>query len=415
MCLARWRVLLLFDMGRRVTNVRNIKNEDQAIEGDGLFDFFAVITPGFEALAEKELGFWNREIAVAREHGGLSFRTSLVSGCELNRVLKIPTRILLRLTSFGCRDFPKLFKKTAGFEWANWITGDVELQASTHKSRLFIKKRIEETCRDGFAKYFETHSADLPEVSDVSTQNILVRINDDVCTFSLDTSGELLHKRGTKVLSAEAPLRETIAAALLTWMLTEGPRPENAVTLIDPMVGSGTFIVEASYLKKPLSERSYAFESFPQYRTEKAQTAETIAKKVATESDFASFIGFDIDAKAAETAHRNWRDLGDPRAFEIKLEDIFKAAPLEFENDNERWLICNPPYGERLKIEGRLKDFYENLFESCERTVAPNRACFILPETARPLHLKTPARWRLKQSLRFQNGGLPVTALLFLN
>ena len=80
--------------------------------GDGLFEFFAVITPGFEKLAAREMTLWAPGFSTIAEHGGLRFLAPLVEGCELNRVLKIPSRLLLRLTSFGCRDFPKLFKKT---------------------------------------------------------------------------------------------------------------------------------------------------------------------------------------------------------------------------------------------------------------------------------------------------------------
>ncbi len=383
---------------------------------DGLSEFFLVVTPGLESLAEKEINFWAPDIRISAERGGLTFRASLILGCELNRALKIPTRILLRLTAFGCKDFPKLFKKTANFNWDEWISGDVEVQASTHKSRLFIKKRIEETCRDGFVKFFETmnvnETSEPPAGEPQDAQQIFVRINDDVCTFSIDTSGELLHKRGTKVLSSDAPLRETIAAALLTWMSSDDPEAPGGVTLVDPMVGSGTFAIEASHLDAVLSKRSYAFERFPRYQKEKAeQPSAGLIRTRGERVRYSKFIGFDVDVKMAETTKRNWQDLGDPRSFEIKLEDIFTANPLTIEG--ERWLICNPPYGERLKIEGRLKDFYERLFESCERVVRPDRACFILPDTANPTQLTAPQTWRLRKSLRFQNGGLPVTALLF--
>lgn len=392
------------------------------IAPDGTCEFFVVVTPGFESLAQKEINFWRQTPSFAsigeplRERGGLSFRAPLVAGCHLNRVVKIPTRILLRLTAFGCRDFPKLFKKTAGFPWCDWVDGAADFQASTHKSRLFIKKRIEETCRDGFKKALkaraETIGAGAGRESASGPQQILVRFDDDVCTFSLDTSGELLHKRGTKVLSSEAPLRETIAAAMLMWMSSEGPAPRGAVTLIDPMVGSGTFAIEASHLERPLANRAFSFERFPIYRAQIAVAPLPALEARISPVRFDEFIGFDIDRKAAETTKQNWRDLGETRVFDIHVQDVFDSKPLPA-SEGERWLIANPPYGERLKVEGRLRDYYELLFETCERVVRPTRSCFVLPDTAKPPSLRAPKRWGSPQILKFQNGGLPVTALLF--
>jgi putative N6-adenine-specific DNA methylase len=413
-------------------------NQKRTVADDGLSVFFLVVTPGLETLAQKELFRWIApNVEVTLERGGLTVRLPLVEGCELNRVLKIPTRLLLRLADFGCRDFPKLFKKTSNLPWADWIPvgSTVDFQASSHKSRLFIKKRIEETCRDGFKKYLKSQ-VPLSEQTSLSGArselSVLVRVDDDVCTFSLDTSGELLHKRGTKTLSSEAPLRETIAAALLTWMSTEGPRESEPLTLIDPMIGSGTFVIEAAQMSQTIRARNYAFELFPKYQRETCAPPESELKtETRTETEaaddtpiasnakspepilanFTAFIGLDIDAKAAEATRGNWRGLGDQRELKIEIADIFDAKPIEV--DGLRWLITNPPYGERLKIEGRLKDYYELLFESCERAIRPDRACFILPDTARPEKLRAPGRWQLQKTLKFQNGGLPVTALLF--
>lgn len=385
---------------------------------DGRAEFFLVITPGFELLAQKEIfSRIDPDIEVKIERGGLTVRLPLLVGCSLNRVLKIPTRILLRLADFGCRDFPKLFKKTAGLPWEDWIPAGamVDFQASSHKSRLFIKKRIEETCRDGFKKYLKAQVGGATLVGRKIEMSVLVRVDDDICTFSLDTSGDLLHKRGTKTLSSEAPLRETIAAALLTWMSTEGPAESDEITLIDPMIGSGTFAIEAAQMGHAITARHYAFEDFPLYQRELENSVLGSAggqkNPAPLLANFTRFLGCDIDVKAAEATRGNWRELGDSRELKIEIADVFDAKPLAIEG--KRWLITNPPYGERLKIEGRLKDYYELLFESCERLVRPDRACFVLPDTARPEKLRVPQRWRLEKTLKFQNGGLPVTALLF--
>jgi len=374
---------------------------------ENTYEFFLVVAPGFEALAEKEISRFTAA-PVQRERGGLTVHLSLAEGLELNRVLRIPSRILLRLASFGCRDFPKLFKKTAGFAWNEWVSGPVEFIASSHKSRLFIKKRIEQTCREGFEKAQKIGSAPKAVLASTSTSTftVMVRFLDDVCTFSLDTSGELLHKRGVKTMTSEAPLRETIAAALLEFM----GEPQSLTTLIDPMVGSGTFFFEAAQVA---SHRSYAYQQIPKYLAlagSESQISGPTAQERATSSakKFSRFIGFEIDPKTAEAARENLKSIA---GVEIEVADIFDAKPLVLEGPG--WVIANPPYGERLKIEGRLKDFYELLFESCERVARPEKACFVLPDSSKPEKLRPPRQWRVEKTLKFQNGGLPVTALLF--
>ena len=367
---------------------------------ENTYEFFLVVAPGFEGLAQNEISRFT-PAPVAIERGGLTIHLPLAEGLELNRVLRIPTRILLRLVSFGCRDFPKLFKKIAGFAWSDWASGPPQFIASTHKSRLFIKKRIEKACADGFAKAQKSGGAPLAGVP----ISVYVRFSDDVCYVSLDTSGELLHKRGVKTMTSEAPLRETIAAAMVAFL---GEPPEGTV-LVDPMVGTGTFFLEAANVE---SQRDYAFEKIPKYISEKSASpgrAEPSSNAHVSRPTFTAYVGFDIDAKTASSARENLKSIG--AAVTVEVADIFDTKPLA--GDQPRWLIANPPYGERLKVEGRLKDYYELLFACCERVVKPQRACFVLPDSSRPEKLRLPHNWRLQSSLKFQNGGLPVTALLF--
>lgn len=415
-------------------------------------EFFAVVAPGFEMLAAKELEAWvsglgrdsQREIEIEVTRGGLIFQAPLVLGCELNKVLKIPNRILLRLTSFTCRDFPKLFKKTSVFPWEQWIPNgaEAEFHASAHASRVSIKKRIEETCLEGFRKRTKNRA-----LKPTRSLDVYVRLDEDVCTISIDTSGEILHKRGTRALTSEAPIRETIAAGLLFWMITTNedenagarlvPAAPSAVTLVDPMMGSGTFFLEASQLDRAVEGRDFAFTQFPRYQREKdsagaANHESSQAKggelKMGASSasptfrnPFSKFTGLEIDAKAVSATLGNLKPLVGSYSIQALQGDIFKAEALRSdtsagstpEQSETRWLIANPPYGERLKIEGGLKEYYESLFAACEKFAKPERACFVLPETASPTKLRAPREWKLLEHFRFQNGGLPVVALQF--
>lgn len=424
-------------------------------------EFFAVVAPGFEMLAAKELEAWHPEIEIEVARGGLLFQAPLVVGCELNRKLKIPNRILLRLTSFTCRDFPKLFKKASVFPWEQWIPNgaDAEFHASAHASRVSIKKRIEETCFDGFKKRTKNRV-----LKPTRSLDVYVRLDQDVCTISIDTSGEILHKRGTRALTSEAPIRETIAAGLLFWMIATH-EDENAgarlvktedapaVTLVDPMMGSGTFFLEASGLDKLVETRRFAYEEFPRFQREadsvggeldshemenpsSSQTSIstlTSKEKPNFKNPFQKFVGLELDAKAVATTAGNLKSLSG-YMIEALQGDIFETKPLgaasvraqapslidqsgaraDQTRETAHWLIANPPYGERLKIEGSLKDYYEKLFAACDEFARPTRACFVLPETAAPTKIRAPRDWKLVDHFRFQNGGLPVVALQFV-
>ncbi len=470
-------------------------SENPELEGGERWEFFLIVAPGLEVIAQRELAFWVPNAQPVVERGGITVHLPLAEGLQLNRCLKTVTRILLRMTSFGCRDFPKLFKKLSAFAWRDWLEDEVEVEfhASAHRSRLFVKKRIESTCIDARRAYLgqgktgqgktgqgktgqgKTGQGKTGEGKTAAKKNqtaplakvdVFVRIIDDVCTLSLDTSGELLHKRGHRELSSEAPLRETIAAALL--LLLEGHNASdkdivgNRIELVDPMTGGGTFLIEAAMLRKPIYGRSFAFEACapllaraqsqqkqyisdqpPQRQSD--QLRPEVSRKNINSFEYSSFVGLDLDSHALESARGNLLSL-DPilsQEKQIKLicGDIFQASdlsknligshlsdrdqpdrklPEENVSDGKvskmglkRWLIANPPYGERIRVKGKLSDYYESLFAACETFAQPERACFLLPEKVSPMKLRAPSAWQRVEALRFSNGGLPVVALIF--
>lgn len=375
-------------------------------------EFFLVVIPGLEDLALWELRRWRPEVEAKIERGGISLHLPLEEGVELNRLLKIPTRILLRLSSFGCRDFPKLFRKISGFPWGKFVGTEAGLSfsASSHGSRLRIKKRIEETCQDGWRAHLKKSGRKIDKDKDHHDLEILVRFVDDVCTLSLDTSGEALYKRGLRAMISEAPLRETIAAALISLMIKSagGATPEEWV---DPMMGGGTLLLEALTLFEPVTTRGFAFEDIEGLKASRpliAARQKTCLRAVR---------GYELDEKVIGAARENLsqaiRSLGSTSSTSVEIEsrDFFTAEVLP--KGSSRWLIANPPYGERLKIEGRLSDYYARLFETAEKVVHPERAGFILPAKVDASRLQIPRGWRLVENVRFSNGGLPVAAVVF--
>ena len=371
------------------------------------FEFFIICTPGFEAVSASELSRWYPDLGCTLERGGLTVMAPLVSGFEFNRVLKTPTRVLLRLVSFGCRDFPKLFRKISGFPWEEWLDDRsvVRFHAASSGSRLKIKARIEETCWE--ARVARLKKRGRPHARfEGPPADVYVRLADDVCFVSLDTSGEILHKRGVRLLAMDAPLRETHAAAVLTWMLDlatrEGLQCEG-IELVDAMCGAGTFLIEAAGLFQEVKARRFSFEDF------KVSLPKDSIRREELPKCFSSFIGFDRDAKAVSVAKRNLAGIAHAQ---VQHADFFTVEALA--RQCSRWVVANPPYDERISIDGGSKAFYEKLLQETERVARPQLAGFLFPESARSENFRIPPRWRRLGLLKFSNGGIAVSAVVYL-
>lgn len=368
------------------------------------FEFFLVTLPGFEDLAAKELTNWFPSLEGKIETGGVSVQTDLPTGLSLNMALKIPTRILLRADSFRCRDFPKLYKRVAELNWRQWIDSRCELavEVSSRESRLKIKKRIEKTCLDGWAEFQKKHTGKEKKAGLKAT--LFVRLHKDICTLSLDTSGERLHKRGVRKHIGEAPLRETIAAALIDLVSSVSDSGAKIdVEVVDPMMGSGTFLIEAAVRDRPITDREFAaFRLKPQAPPRSPELRERIS----------GLVGFEQDAKTVAAAAENLKSL--KLDFEPRLHhaDLFGAEPLG-PAKNQRWLFCNPPYGERIKINDPAAEYYARLFAAAERLARPGRACFIIPAPAAKGRLQLPPEWKVLTKKPFSNGGIAVVAFVF--
>jgi putative N6-adenine-specific DNA methylase len=379
-------------------------------------EFYLVVPPGFEHLAEKELKALIPEISVKAGFGGLTVTCSRETGFALNRILKIPTRVLLRIARFKTRDFPKLFKKVNEIPWQNWLKHNVpvDFKASSEASRLFLKKRIEQTCAEAFDKRVK-FKKDAPLSAPIE---VMVRVFEDECTVSLDLSGEPLYKRGVKTWVSEAPLRENLAAGLLWFLASENGRTDintvdfESIELIDPMMGSGTFLIEAASLLNEVRSREFAFENLKL----EGELAHLRFKDFSADSAFKHLRGFEIDQRAFQIANENLKNENSKSltGVQITLENQSSGDVKFSDGELNRWLVLNPPYGERLKIEGPLSQYYSSLWGNLEKSFRPSRVCCICPEKATPTKIKPPKEWVLKEALKFKNGGLPVQALLFV-
>jgi putative N6-adenine-specific DNA methylase len=330
--------------------------------------------------------------------GGLLIQAPLHLGLQLNFFLKTANRILLRVKEFRVRDFPKLFSSLSTLKKDPFLQGmTFHYQVSASESRLNNEKRILQILEEVFG----------PEGAVDSSQTLYVRMHQDQCSISLDSTGELLHKRSQRVSQGAAPLRESLAAFCLRKLCGEmGANELAGISLVDPMCGAGTFLREAATLFQPSRREDFPFLSW-------AQTPK-ILKSPTLKSNYPEFpllfrelVARDSDPAALERAERALEALEGAR-FSAKVEDLFLGQP-----DNVTgpcWVVSNPPYGERLAAEFSSRQ----LFEQIDKVYKPQRLGLLLSERqARELRQAPHAELKLQNTWSFRNGGLAVEFLVF--
>lgn len=371
-----------------------------------LEDFFLIVPPGFEKVACRELRYWSERehvfpVELNSEKGGISFSAPLAFGLRLNRRMKIPVRILLRVESFRCRDFNKLFKKVSEVDWNRYVGADtIVWQATAKNSRVKIQSRIEETCREAFMKYRKGHEP--KKQGEVGESAVHVRLVDDVCFLSVDLSGEPLYKRGVKKKVSRAPIRENLAAGLL-WMLWDGEEPGRTV-LIDPMMGTGTFLIEALSLLEPVGSRGFSFERNPDWKQLARDGFEPGGERL-----FLRVYGFDRDAQMVEAARENLRERDN---IDLNCRDLFAEAGDPIVAESDRWVVVNPPYDRRLRGDGDGTEYYRRLISAVVGRWQPEKLGILVPRT-HSSRIDKPDFFTNMERIDFENGGFPVTFFRF--
>ena len=336
----------------------------------------------------------------AKEKGGFAIEAPIELGFNLNRFLKIPTSIMLRIAEFKCRDLPKLYNKVAKIKWSNYLVGDqFRLDVSCKKSRLLNEKKVEKTVSDGVKRHFVMQPAKKPKVN--YAFEVKVRFNDDLCTLSLNTSGEPLFKRGYKVMSGTAPLRENLAAALF-WSLWL--RRPSAQALIDPMCGTGTFLLEAAQFWQSQSRYDFACVHSPFWKEISLDWPAREPLKL---------IGYDSHKKNIETLMDSMVAIRvrHSQEWQVSLRDLFKEATPPVP-DLPTLLICNPPYGVRLNLPIPPEKYYNQLVQKL-LSFQPEVMGVIVPKSYYKFVNPIVSGYRIVDTIDFENGGLAVQFCIF--
>ncbi len=312
------------------------------------FEIFLVVAPGLEDALCSEvtvLNFKNPKI----HHGGVSFRGNWHDVWRANLEVRGATRVLARLGSFRALHLAQLDKRARKFPWGEFLRSDiaVNVEVTCKASRIYhagaAEERIETAIREEFGA----------PVSANAELGIMVRIEDDLCTISIDTSGNSLHKRGHKEAVGKAPMRETMASLFLRQCGFDGSEP-----VVDPMCGSGTFVIEAAEmaaLLKPGRSRRFSFEQLKSFNPSEWKTLLEVSGEYQGMKPSSRFYGYDRDAGAIKMSLANAKRAGVADFVEIQQQAIGDLTP---PNGPNGLVIVNPPYGSRIGDKKRLFGLY---------------------------------------------------------
>jgi putative N6-adenine-specific DNA methylase len=332
-----------------------LRRSDRAVSSpDSSHTCFAAVPRGAEEIAAAELQVLGVS-GVQVGKGGVAFTADRAGLYKANLWLRTASRVLVQLSVFPCTTPAELYGGVHAIDWTRLITPAMTLavdcslrdSALTHsgfvalKTKDAIVDRIREVC--GSRPNVDTSSPDV---------RINVHLHKNICTVSLDSSGDSLDRRGYRLERNEAPLRETLAAAVVALTGWDGSTP-----LADPMCGSGTIPIEAALVAgrvAPGLQRSFGFQRWLDYDGRIWDRLLKEAESGIRKLPVGLITGYDQDSRALKLASRNAAMAG----FEGQLH-FFHASLDAFQPEGDTGVvIINPPYGKRLGDEEALKELY---------------------------------------------------------
>lgn len=373
------------------------------------FACFAITAPGLEPLAAAELAALGEAPVV--EEGGVSWTGDAASLCRANLWLRTASRVVVRTARFRARAFHELERHARRIPWERFVSpgSGVRFRVTCRKSRLYhsdavaqrLAAAIEHRLRAASA--FSTGEADDDaDASDAGREQLfVVRIAHDECTVSADSSGALLHMRGYRQAVARAPLRETLAAALLAAAEWRGETP-----LVDPLCGSGTIAIEAALVARripPGLNRRFACLDWPGFPGAAfARLLDEARARILPRSPVA-IRASDRDAGAIEAARANAARAGVSDDVEFATQAV---SSVDAPAGGPGLVATNPPYGVRVGGGERheIRNLYAQLGNVLRRRCPGWRLALYSPDARLTGQLGFPMR----TVLRTRNGGIPV-------
>ena len=321
------------------------------------YDLIATATFGLEGIVKKELkalGYHDLKV----QNGKVEFKGTAKDICRSNIWLRCADRVLLKVGEFKATSFDELFEKTKALPWSDIIPQDGNFpvaKVSSVKSLLFSKSDSQAIVKKAIVESMKKDYDEEWFNEDGALYSIRIKILNDIVTLAIDTSGNGLHRRGYRAKGNIAPIKETLAAALVKLSGWRADQP-----LLDPMCGTGTILIEAGMIAKniaPGSNRKFISEEWDIIAENDWVDARDEAYSKEIEDVECLIMGSDQDQGALDIAKENIALAGLEDMITLNKVDATKLIPQK----NRGKIITNPPYGDRISTKRKVEQLYTDL------------------------------------------------------
>jgi putative N6-adenine-specific DNA methylase len=370
-------------------------------------NYFATCPRGLEPVLQAELAELGAQ-HISVTDGGVGFSGDLALSWKANLESRVATRILWRVGQTPYSNEDGIYKQAMALPWPTWfdVGRTIMVKVTAVKCPLrsleFVTLRIKDAVCDKFRQVGgERPSVDTRE-PDIRIHAFLTATD---CQFYVDTSGAALYQRGNRLSSVEAPLRENLAAGILKLTGWQTNMP-----LLDPMCGSGTFLIEAALMALDIApglKRSFAFEKLKNFDAALWSTIKQAAQKRVKAARPMLIFGSDSDFRAVRAARQNLEAAGLSNVVQVQQMDILESPAPALPTGVTGILLSNPPYGERIGETDELEALYPQLAASLKRNFAGWNAFFLTSD------LRMPKLMRLSPSRKTPLFNGPLECRLF--
>lgn len=373
---------------------------------------FAVVRPGLEPLLLLELQSLLPDAAFEEVVGGVAWRGTMEELWTVALGSRLAEGLRVRVATFKAYRFDQLIAGTAKAPWHAFLPAGakVELRVTCHTSRLYHSDAVAERVEGAILERLAGRPVKPGAVPPEAPFRIYVRMEDDVCTLSVDAAGELLHRRGYRTEVGKAPARETLAAAVATIGRSLMEQPAR---VWDPFCGTGSMVIESAMAwseQGPGELRKFAFEQWPSTPADAYaawRSAWLAARPAATPTKVPPHLGTDIDPRCVSSGQRNAERAGVSELVSFAESDA-AVAEIPCAERDALLVLCNPPYGERLNgAVDPLRRLRERLFARR----APTALVMLAPRGMAEAYLARGGR----VVAEIRNGSIPVVLLAWTN
>ena len=327
-------------------------------KSNGNFNMIATTLSGLEEVLAEELRALDVEY-IKVGNRAVTFSGNQRQLYEANLWCRTAIRILKPIRNFKARNEKDLYEQVQKTNWAEIMdleqtfAIDAVVSHSTFEHSLFVAQLTKDAIVDQFRKA----TGERPSVDRIRPDvRLNLHMHENIVTLSLDSSGDSLHRRGYRLQTNVAPLNEVLAAGIIG--LSGWDRKS---TFVDPMCGSGTFLIEAALMAQNIApgifrRDPFGFESWKDYNEELFKMVWKTAEAKEKREPQASIIGYDIDADYVAAARKNIENAGWEQVIKVEQADFFQTnAPTE-----QGVLVMNPPYNERI-VSDDINELYKQI------------------------------------------------------